>query len=54
MVEVALDLSLMPLLSQDIGSELNVVKIPAFAWNAIYTRARLRLAHAIACRRGFA
>jgi hypothetical protein len=36
------------------GSELNVIKIPAYAWHAIYSRASLGLVHVMASRRGFA
>jgi hypothetical protein len=39
---------------KSIDGELSVVKIPAYPWNAIYTRASLRYAHAKANRRGFA
>jgi hypothetical protein len=61
--KVALDLFLMPPVMpphqklcrpcpESIGCELNVVKFSAYTWNVIYTRARLRLVHAINCRRG--
>ena len=43
----------MPPCPESTGSELNVVKIPAYAWNAIYAHASLELVHAIACRRGY-